>query len=249
MEPSGHDLFLLLWALLGLAVAVGLFFTPAPYGRHSRRGWGPTVDAKWGWVVMEATAALVLPALFDRLGPPRRHFVGIRRAVGDPLPAPRLRLPVPARQPPPHTVGRRRHGRRLQPRQRLPERHVPLRAGAPGGADWLTTPRFLVGLAVFVAGMALNLDSDNRLLRLRRESRDYAVPHGGGFRWVSCPNYLGEILEWTGFAIATASPAAWVFAWWTVANLAPRAWAHHRWYRELFENYPATRRALVPFLW
>ena len=36
---------------------------------------------------------------------------------------------------------------------------------------------------------------------------------------------------------------------WTIANLAPRARAHHRWYREHFAEYPTSRKALVPLLW
>jgi 3-oxo-5-alpha-steroid 4-dehydrogenase 1 len=38
------------------------------------------------------------------------------------------------------------------------------------------------------------------------------------------------------------------FANWTMANLVPRVLAHHRWYRETFKDYPARRRALIPFL-
>ena len=33
----------------------------------------------------------------------------------------------------------------------------------------------------------------------------YKIPVGGLFRWVSSPNYFGELLEWTGWAIATWS--------------------------------------------
>ncbi len=73
-------------------------------------------------------------------------------------------------------------------------------------------------------------------------------PHGGAFRWVSCPNYLGEIVEWIGWALATWSLAGTAFALYTMANLAPRAVAHHRWYRERFADYPPQRRALVPFV-
>lgn len=39
------------------------------------------------------------------------------------------------------------------------------------------------------------------------------------------------LVEWTGFAILTASPAAWVFVWWTFANLVPRSDAIYRHYR------------------
>ena len=65
---------------------------------------------------------------------------------------------------------------------------------------------------------------------------------------MSCPNYLGEILEWTGWAIASWSLAGAAFAVYTAANLAPRAFAHHAWYRQQFQDYPARRKALVPFV-
>ena len=118
------------------------------------------------------------------------------------------------------------------------------------GADWLTDPRFLIGCALFVGGMALNLHADAVLRALRKPGETgYAIPMGGAYRLVSCPNYLGEVLEWVGFAVATWSLPALGFALWTIANLAPRARSHHRWYRERFPAYPTERRALVPFLW
>ena len=49
-------------------------------------------------------------------------------------------------------------------------------------------------------------------------------------------------MEWTGFAILTASPAAWVFVWWTFANLVPRADAIHRRYREEFGDEAVGKR-------
>jgi len=101
---------------------------------------------------------------------------------------------------------------------------------------------------IFFSGMALNKISDKQLATLSRSGVGYQIPHGFAFRWVSCPNYLGEIIQWIGWAIATWSLAGWIFAIWTMANLVPRAIAHHRWYRETFKDYPAARRALVPFL-
>ena len=35
----------------------------------------------------------------------------------------------------------------------------------------------------------------------------------------------------------------------SAANLVPRAASVHRWYHERFPDYPADRKALVPFLW
>ena len=35
---------------------------------------------------------------------------------------------------------------------------------------------------------------------------------------------------------------------WTVANLAPRAFSIHKWYRGKFDDYPPERKALIPFI-
>ena len=112
-----------------------------------------------------------------------------------------------------------------------------------------TDPRFLLGVSVFFLGMIINIKSDNILFSLRDDgSTGYKIPRGGLFERVSSPNYLGEIIEWIGFAIATWSLAGLTFAVWTFCNLAPRAFAHHRWYKEEFDDYPKNRKALIPFV-
>jgi 3-oxo-5-alpha-steroid 4-dehydrogenase 1 len=113
---------------------------------------------------------------------------------------------------------------------------------------WLTSPQFLLGVMVFFSGMALNKVSDRQLAALRAKNDGYQIPYGFAYKWVSCPNYLGEIVQWTGWAIAVCSLAGWVFAIWTMANLIPRALAHHQWYKQTFSDYPSERRALIPYL-
>jgi steroid 5-alpha-reductase/3-oxo-5-alpha-steroid 4-dehydrogenase 1 len=101
-------------------------------------------------------------------------------------------------------------------------------------AGWLTDPRFAIGVAIFLAGWAINLHSDAILRRLRAPGETgYRIPRGGLYRFVSCPNYLGEIVEWCGWALATWTWAGAVFAFFTFANLFPRALSHHRWHRAL----------------
>ena len=79
--------------------------------------------------------------------------------------------------------------------------------------------------------------------RLRKGGKKgYFIPEGGMFRWISCPNFFGEILQWTGFAVMTWSPAALVFALWTFFNLVPRALSHHKWYKSTFPEYPPERK-------
>ena len=114
---------------------------------------------------------------------------------------------------------------------------------------WLAQPCFIFGCFLFFAGWAIATTSDEKLLRLRTPAETgYKIPRGGLFRWISCPNFLGEIIQWIGWSIMCWNLAALSFAVWTFANLVPRALAHHRWYRETFKDYPADRTALIPRL-
>jgi 3-oxo-5-alpha-steroid 4-dehydrogenase 1 len=121
--------------------------------------------------------------------------------------------------------------------------------GPARGVDWLADPRFVGGALLFFGGFALCATSDRILRRLRRPGeRRYVIPTGGGYRFVSSPNYLGEILMWLGWSAATWSLAGLAIAAVSAANLVPRALRNHRWYRERFPDYPRERRALIPFL-
>ncbi len=114
---------------------------------------------------------------------------------------------------------------------------------------WLADPRFLIGALVFVAGYYVNRKADAMLAALRQPGETgYKIPRGWLYERVSCPNYLGEILVWIGWAIATGSLAGVVFVIWTLANLVPRALANHAWYRQKFPDYPPQRTALIPGL-
>ena len=114
---------------------------------------------------------------------------------------------------------------------------------------WFVDPRFLVGVTLFAVGFAITVQSDSLLRALRATAnKGYQIPRGGLFRWVSCPNYLGEIIEWSAWALLTWSLPGVVFAIWTAANLVPRALAYHRWYRAEFPDYPPRRKAVVPRL-
>jgi hypothetical protein len=238
-----------LWTLgvSGAVTFVALLFVVAPYGRHARRGFGPMLNGTAGWVLMESTAAVVPLATYLVAGATRgavawvflalwevhylyRAFVyPFRRKVAGELPALVVALGMAF-----NLLNGWANGAWLS--------HL----GPPVGPGWLVDPRFLAGLVLFVAGLAANLHSDQVLLDLR--ARGYAVPQRGLHRLVASPNYLGELVEWTGFAVLTWSPAAAVFVLWTAANLVPRAIANLRWYRRTFPDYPRARRAIVPWL-
>jgi protein-S-isoprenylcysteine O-methyltransferase Ste14 len=241
----------LVWIGLAVAIAVTLLFVPAPYGRHVREGWGGYVPAVAGWVVMESVSLLLMGGLFLGSGRFSEGPAWVFAALW---------------------CGHYANRSWIYPlRSRMHGTHMPLsvmlmavvfnsfNAGMNGyhlffraptwESSWFADPRFIVGNCIFVLGMAINLDADARLRKLRAPGETgYKIPRGGLYRFVSCPNYLGEIIEWTGFAILTWSVTGGAFAIWTAANLAPRAIEHHRWYRERFDDYPKERKALIPFI-
>ena len=106
----------------------------------------------------------------------------------------------------------------------------------------------LIGLIIFICGMMININSDNTLISLRKNSEGYKIPRGNFFNFVSCPNYMGEIIEWIGFFVIAMSLPALSFTLWTFFNLVPRALNHHDWYLENFDNYPKNRKAVIPYI-
>jgi len=239
--------------LIGVAVVVfpTLLFVPAPYGRHARAGWGPTVSSRLAWSVMESPSVVLFAWIYLR-GDSAWTPVALVLAAAWLLHYVQRTFLFPLRM---RATG-----------QRKPLATVAMAFGfnclnatlnalaisqlAAHDVGWLRDPRFLVGLALFLGGFALNVHSDAVLRRLRGPGETgYRIPRGGLFRYVTSPNYLAEIVEWIGWALASWSGAGLAFALFTFANLVPRARSHHRWYHERFPDYPRERRALVPFLY
>ena len=114
-------------------------------------------------------------------------------------------------------------------------------------SGWLTSIPFLLGLLIFFSGFYINFKSDEIMIDLRTDKGEgYHIPRGFLFNKVSNPNYLGEFIEWLGWAIMTWSWAGLVFFLWTVCNLFPRAIANHNWYQDKFADYPKDRKAVIP---
>ncbi|XP_019726269.1 3-oxo-5-alpha-steroid 4-dehydrogenase 2 isoform X4 [Hippocampus comes] len=115
--------------------------------------------------------------------------------------------------------------------------------------EWKTDCRLKIGLLLFYTGMAINIHSDYCLRNLRKSGEViYKVPKGGLFEYVSAPNYLGEIVEWFGYAMATWGFPSLSFAVFTTCFIGPRAIYHHRFYNKKFKSYSKSRKALIPFL-
>ena len=111
-------------------------------------------------------------------------------------------------------------------------------------------PRFIIGVILFIGGLSINWQSDAILRSLRADgSSGYKIPHGGMFEYVSGANYFGECIEWIGYACLCWNLGALAFAFFTIANIGPRALQHHKWYKKTFgDEYPSSRKALIPYL-
>jgi len=243
--------FALLYGWIGLAVVI--FFVllkiPAPYGRHSKTSWGSMIDNKWGWVLMELPALLTYPTIFC-LGNLNKNFVGYFLLSLWVLHYFNRTFIFPFRQ--------KTEGKKIPLIIALNAVIFNVINGAFLGYylgwiqdfpdNWVSSIPFVTGLIVFFTGMAINWQSDNILLNLRKPGETgYKIPNGGMFKWVSCPNLFGEIVEWLGFALMCWCLPAWAFFIWTIANLLPRAIEHHKWYLQKFDNYPKNRKAVIPF--
>lgn len=238
---------------LAIGAFIALFFISAPYGRHIRKGWGPVLPNWLGWLLMESISAIVFYILFIIGSAPctattitflvmwEAHY--IQRAFIYPFLL--------------------RDGHKKMPlaiiliamlfnlgNSYVNGRYLFHFSRNHYGTQWLCTPHFIIGSFLFLIGFGINLWADHKLRRLRQPGETcYKIPQGGLYRYISCPNYFGEILEWFGWAIATWSLPGLAFAVWTFANLAPRALTNHTWYREQFNEYPPGRKALIPGVW
>ena len=242
----------LLGSFLGLPVLIFVFslFVTAPYGRYSRPRWsGPDLPSRSAWMIMEfpQLAGFVLWfALGERqTSPTALVFLGLwsfhyiyRTLIYPFLPrSSTVSLSVVAMGFLLNSGFSYLNGRWL------------FTLGPVRETSWLLDPRFVLGALLFFGGFVLCSSSDAILRRLRAPGeRAYRIPLGGAYRWVSCPNYLGEIVQWTGWTLATWSLTGLTIALVTAANLVPRALVNHRWYRQTLAGYPTERRALIPFM-
>jgi 3-oxo-5-alpha-steroid 4-dehydrogenase 1 len=250
---QSHPVFvrlLVLWAASGLTAAVALRFIPAPYGRFVRPGWGPRLQPRLAWFLMESPGLWVflamflaslpvplVPALFGVL------YMGHYLYRGFIYPS-----LIRSTRPVPFAVVAMAVGFHLATAGLQTWELYRIRPDRP--VPWLWDPRFLAGLLMLVCGFVTAVRSDARLRALRpTRGQQYQIPRGGLFEHVSCPHYLGEIVEWTGWALLTWTWAGLVFALWVAANLVPRARALHRSNLAQFRDYPVNRRALIPYVW
>ncbi|MBN1412971.1 MAG: DUF1295 domain-containing protein [Spirochaetales bacterium] len=245
--------FIFLAVLFGSSplIFVALLLVTAPYGRYNKKGWGLTLNSRIAWYLMELPAVITIFLVFI-LGSRNylnlsiiylliwethyiyRSFIfpGLLRGAKKTFPAVLVFFAFVF-----NVMNGFVNGYYLfviEPAASIP--------------DFLA-PHFIIGLVLFVTGLGINIHSDKIIRLLRKGSETgYKIPYGGFFRFVSSPNYMGEIIEWTGWAVLTWSIPGLCFAVFTFCNLAPRAVSNHKWYNEYFPDYPRERKILFPFI-
>lgn len=249
--------FCVLAAMVVLAVIVFIALqriTPA-YGLTYNPKWGPAINNRLGWIIMEAPvffAMLAMWLLSPRRGEPalivmtslfllhyfQRSFIFPMLIKGKSrMPLSIIISGVIFNLLNAYMIGGWFFY--LQPAPQYP-------------VSWLWSPLFILGTIIFFTGMAVNIHSDSIIRNLRGPGdTGHYIPRGGMFRFVASANYFGELTEWVGFAILTWSPPGAIFALWTFANLAPRARATHLKYKSMFgdEYTQLHRRYILPFIY
>ncbi|MCE7749415.1 MAG: DUF1295 domain-containing protein [Candidatus Heimdallarchaeota archaeon] len=240
-------------AVIALAMLVLLFFISAPYGRHVREGWGPSISSKWGWIIMESPAIIIFIVLYV-LSDRRAELVPIVLLVMWMLHYIQRDLIFPfflrtnKRMP----LLIMFFGLLFQSSNTYIQARWIFHFADPTSytISWLTDPRFIIGAVLFIFGYVINRHADLVLRALRKPGeKGYKIPFGGMYKYISSPNYFGEIIIWIGWGLVVWNWAGLLFVFWTLANLLPRARSHHIWYKEAFPDYPEERKALIPFIY
>ena len=255
MSPVLFTYLLWVMSFLAIVVFICLYFITAGYGQFRTKRWGYSIDNRVAWFLMEAPVFFVMLIIWCRAGfpfhLPELILLGLllvhyfqRSFVFPSLMKGHSRMPLSIMMIGIlfNVINGIMQGGGLF--------WFPITAYTQG-ASYLLRWNAIVGIIVFLFGMIVNWHSDYVIRHLRQpgETRHY-LPQAGFYRYVTSANYFGELVEWIGFAIAAANPAAWVFALWTGANLIPRAHAIHRKYHEEFgDEAVGTRRRIIPLVY
>lgn len=248
-ERSLLELLAIVMIVMGLLSFCLLRFINMPYGRYSSSSFGPPVPVRWAWFFQELpslafpvyfivqkpqleTGNLILLGVFTLHYLHRTLIFPFLIRGGKPTPVVSFILAF---------IFCCYNGY-LQSSYLC--RHATVMP------EWFRDPTFIIGNVMVLCGMFINIYSDYILRNLRKPGETgYQIPSGGLFEYVSCANFLGEIVEWSGFAVAGWSLPAAAFAIFTALVLSSRAKQHHQWYLEKFEDYPKSRKILIPFVY
>ena len=259
-----YDLLFIMF-LVGLVVFVSLYFVDAGYGKMRSEKWGPSMNNKVGWLLMECPVFFVV--LYE-------YFKSLPMYGGITMNAPYWVF---------FLIFEFHYFQRsfvfpflLKGKSKMPFAIMIMSVVwnlingyiqgyflfhiAPNdptyshlySSAWLTDPRFIIGTLIFFTGWVINMHSDHVIRHLREPGdTNHYLPKKGMYRYVTSANYLGEITEWLGFAILTWSLAGLLFFWFSCCNLVPRANSiYHKYEEEFPDEFDRKKlKRIIPFIY
>ena len=238
----------IIWIVIAVTtfLVLVIFKIKAPYGRHNNAKWGVMISNKWGWFIMELPAFLIMPTI-TIIGPTQKSELTYLLILLWVLHYFNRTFIFPFK---------------LRTKNKKMPLVIVVSAILFNSVNGFLNGYFLgylntemssllslnviIGLVVFFTGMYINKAADKHLISLRTNNESYQIPYGGLFKYISCPNHFGEVIEWIGFMIIACNLPSMTFAIWTFCNLSPRSLNHHKWYKEKFDDYPENRKAIIP---
>ncbi len=111
--------------------------------------------------------------------------------------------------------------------------------------SWMQNMAFISGSLILGLGFLIQITANIRMTPKKNETD---ALDSGLHKIVFCPGYLGEILQWGGFAMITWNSSAAAAFCWMLATLLAQATSQKHKYLLQFPELPATRKALIPFI-
>ncbi|MFW9902157.1 MAG: 3-oxo-5-alpha-steroid 4-dehydrogenase, partial [Candidatus Thorarchaeota archaeon] len=165
----------------------------AGYGQHISKKWGPTINDKLGWILMEIPTVIIF-LIYYIIGNRKSALVPIiflviwmlhylQRTFIFPL-------LIHGKSPMPLTIiimGIIFNGINTYLQARWLYYFSP-----PYNTFWIFHPLFIIGILIFFSGYIINLHSDHIIRNLRKPGEtEFKIPYGGMFKYVSSPSYFG----------------------------------------------------------
>ncbi|XP_052797760.1 polyprenol reductase-like [Mya arenaria] len=128
------------------------------------------------------------------------------------------------------------------------------------GFGWFNTStlswRHAVGVALFTAVSIHDSKLQYQLAKLRKNrnghvvSEDHKMPKGGMFDIVSSPQFLHEIVLHAsiGLTLGFTHQDWWLCTGYITISQIVRGLGRQEWYRKKYEDLPAGRKAVIPYL-
>ncbi|MBQ1650879.1 MAG: 3-oxo-5-alpha-steroid 4-dehydrogenase, partial [Paludibacteraceae bacterium] len=182
--------------VVGLVVFVCLYFVEAGYGKMISEKWGPAINNKAAWVVMECPVFFVMLYLWAtsertwEVAPLvmflifQTHYFQ-RSFIFPMLLKGKSKMPIFIML--------------MGVTFNLINGYIQgywifyLSPADMYTIDWFLTPMFIIGTCIFIAGICINLHSDHVIRNLRKpgDTKHY-LPKDGMYKYVCSANYFGE---------------------------------------------------------